>query len=110
MTYLLNCLYNDVWLARNWNDVKNEINQRRHGISFETAWLVFDDPFAVTVEDYVDDNGEMRYQTLGLIEGVMIFVAHVLRVIDGDEEPWLINARKAVNYEENYYRSHQRKS
>jgi len=51
----------------------------------------------------------MRYQTLGLIEGVVIFVAHVYRVIDGDEEPSLIMARKAVNYEEKYYWSHRRK-
>jgi uncharacterized DUF497 family protein len=97
-------------MARNWDDNKNVINQGRHGLSFETAWLVFDDPFAVTVEDYIDENGEMRYQTLGLIEGVVIFIAHVYRVVDGDEQPWLINARKAVNYEENYYWSHQRKS
>jgi len=38
-------------MARNWDDKKNAINRARHGLSFETAWLVFDDPFALTVED-----------------------------------------------------------
>jgi len=41
-------------------------NRRRHKLSFETALLVFDDRLAVTVEGYVDDDGEMRYQTLGV--------------------------------------------
>jgi hypothetical protein len=45
----------------------------------------------------------MRYQTLGLIGDVLVVVAHVYRVIDGDEEPWLIMARKAIKNEETYY-------
>ena len=70
-------------------------------------YVRFADPFAVTAEDYIDENGEMRYQTLGLIDGVLIFVAHVYRVIDGSEEPWLISARKAVKYEEEIYFRHR---
>jgi uncharacterized DUF497 family protein len=90
-------------MGRNWNNAKNASNQRDHGIAFETAMLVFDDPFQVTAEDFIDDNGEMRYQTLGLIDGVLVFVAHVYRVIEGAEEPWLISARKADKYEEKIY-------
>ena len=45
----------------------------------------------------------MRYQTLGLIEGVLIVVAHVDRVFDGIEQPSYIMARKAVKYEEKQY-------
>ena len=90
-------------MARNWDDVKNALNKRDHGISFETAWLIFDDPFALMTDDFIDDNRVMRYQTLGLIEGVLVVVAHVYRVIEGNEEPWLIMARKAVKYEETHY-------
>jgi uncharacterized DUF497 family protein len=71
---------------------------------------VFDDEFAVTAEDYLDGNGEMRYHTIGLIEGFPIFVAHVYRVLDGEDTPWIISARKAVKYEETIYWSNQRKS
>jgi uncharacterized protein len=53
---------------RPWDERKNERNQSDHGISFEAAWLVFDDEFAITVEDYLDDNNEMRYQTVGLVQ------------------------------------------
>jgi uncharacterized DUF497 family protein len=27
-----------------WDEVKNKANQRKHGISFELAQLIFDDP------------------------------------------------------------------
>ncbi len=95
-------------MARNWADDKNELNQRDHGIGFEEAWRVFSDEFAITAEDYIDDNGEMRYQTIGLVEGALILVAHVFRVIEEgqDEEPWIIMARKAVKYEEKIYSAH----
>ena len=39
------------------------------------------------VEEFIDDNGEMRYQTLGLIDGMLIFVAHVRRTINEVETP-----------------------
>jgi uncharacterized protein len=86
-----------------WDDRKNRINQKRHRLSFEAAQLVFEDPFSVTAEDYIDDNGEMRYQTLGLVDGLLIFVAHVHRMVDGEATPWIVSARKAVKNEEEIY-------
>ncbi|MBV9267632.1 MAG: BrnT family toxin [Acidobacteriaceae bacterium] len=100
---LRSCIYNTRYIARNWDDAKNAYNKRVHGISFETAMLVFDDPYSITSEDFIDDNAEVRYQTLGLIEGALVFVAHVYRVIDQVEQPWIISARKAVKNEEIHY-------
>jgi uncharacterized protein len=34
-----------------WDDSKNRRNLRKHGLSFETAALVFDDPYALTRRD-----------------------------------------------------------
>jgi uncharacterized DUF497 family protein len=31
-----------------WDEAKNEINRTKHGVGFETAQLVFDDPCCVT--------------------------------------------------------------
>lgn len=90
-----------------WDDRKNTINQKRHHLSFETAQLVFEDPFAVTAEDHIDDNGEMRFQTLGLVDGLLIFVAHVQRMVDDEETAWIISARKAVRNEEKIYWSNR---
>lgn len=76
----------------------------------KTALLVFDDALHLTAEDYIDENDELRYQTIGLIGGLLVLVAHVYRFIDGREQPWLISARKVINSEEQIYWSNQRKS
>ena len=86
-----------------WDERKNQVNKRRHRLSFEVAQGVFNDPFVFTTEDYRDDNGEMRYQTLGLVEGRLLMVAHVYREDNGIEVPWIITARKAVEYEQTVY-------
>lgn len=50
-----------------WNPAKAERNLRVHGISFETAKEVFDDPNHVAAESYfVQSEGEQRYQVIGM--------------------------------------------
>jgi uncharacterized DUF497 family protein len=44
-----------------WDRAKNDINQTKHGIDFETAQLVFDDPCCVTFVERVTD-GEERWR------------------------------------------------
>lgn len=61
-----------------WDENKNTINKSKHGISFETAKLVFNDPLHISIQD-CHENGEQRWQTLGLINGiVVILVAHCI--------------------------------
>jgi uncharacterized DUF497 family protein len=86
-----------------WDETKNARNKADHGIGLENAYRVFEDEFALTREDYIDENAEMRYQTIGIVAGVLILVAHVERTIGGTEAPWLISARKADKYEETQY-------
>lgn len=37
-----------------WDERKNRLNQRKHGIGFETAAEAFDDPNCLIVPDRVD--------------------------------------------------------
>jgi len=61
-----------------WDEAKNLINQRKHGISFEQAIEVFNDPFYVQILDRIK-NGEERWQTFGLIDNVLLLmVAHTV--------------------------------
>lgn len=86
-----------------WDDAKAEINWRKHGIRFQTAVRVFLDPLALTEQDRIED-GEYRYQTLGLIDGVTILlVAHVDWEEDGEEIVRLISAREATPFEKRRY-------
>jgi len=82
-----------------WDDLKNRSNQAKHGLSFETALFVFEDPNQVSVQDR-HEGSEERWQTLGLVDGlVVIRVAHTWRE-DADEEVIrIISARKATQRE-----------
>ena len=57
-----------------WDEDKSRANERKHGITFETAALVFDDPLAVMRPDPF--TVEERWQTIGMIEGLVVFVVH----------------------------------
>jgi uncharacterized protein len=90
-----------------WDERKNRANQQKHGISFETAILVFNDPFNVSAQDREVD-GEPRWQTIGLVNGVhVLLVAHTLDVeIDRDDEEEVIrilSARRATRRERRIY-------
>ena len=87
-----------------WPEEKNRTNKLDHGISFETATLVFDDPLAMTRHDPHPDGD--RWQTVGLIGGVTIFVVHTwpeTRADTGEEVGRIISARKATTHERRAY-------
>ena len=56
-----------------WDEEKNKINQNKHGIDFETARLVFDDPFCVTFVERVS-GGEERWHAIGSVEDIIVIV------------------------------------
>ena len=87
-----------------WDEAKNRANQLKHGVSFEIATLVFDDPFALMHQDRVVD-GEYRWQAIGRVaEQVVLVVAHTVRVSDeGGEMIRVISARKALKIERKRY-------
>ena len=61
-----------------WDDNKAAINFRKHGIRFEEAARVFDDPLALTVQDRIE-NGEQRWQTIGMAGGcLLLLVVHTV--------------------------------
>ena len=83
-----------------WSVAKNSDNKRKHGLSFETAQLVFDDPLALSRPDPFPD--EDRWQTVGRISEVTILVVHTWPEAD-DETGRIISARKATAHERNDY-------
>ncbi|MGA9940034.1 MAG: BrnT family toxin [Candidatus Acidiferrales bacterium] len=86
-----------------WDEDKNRRNLAKHKVSFETAKLVFDDPRAVSRLDRVEDDEE-RWQTLGLVDGIVVLlVAHTYRDNDGEELIRIISARKATAHERMVY-------
>ncbi len=84
-----------------WDEEKNRRNRAKHGVSFETAQLVFEDPFSLSVNDE-GVAGEQRWHTLGSIGGIV-----VLLVVHTSEEDTgtirIISARKATPQERRRY-------
>lgn len=90
-----------VWFE--WDDAKARTNERKHGVRFEDAMLVFADPFALVEQDRIE-GGELRWQTLGLVGGVaLLLVAHTVRSGPGEEAIRIISARKATRKERQRY-------
>jgi uncharacterized DUF497 family protein len=87
-----------------WDEEKDAANQRKHGVSFESAARVFADPDYVLREGRTDEGGEMRWHAIGLVEAVLLLVVHVYRsTIDGEEIIRTVSARKTHKQERRGY-------
>ena len=88
-----------------WDDQKNRVNQKKHGIAFESAARVFDDPHATFRKDRIVD-GELRWHAIGAVEAAVLLVVHVYRKENenGEEETIrIISAREAGKRERRIY-------
>jgi len=92
-----------------WDERKERSNLVKHGVSFSTACLVFDDPRAISLQERYE-SGEERWQTLGRIgHAVILLVAHTWREDGlGEEVIRIISARKATSKERSRYEQDDR--
>jgi len=82
-----------------WDPRKNQGNLRKHGVSFDLASRVFEDPRAVSLLD--QNAGEERWLTVGKVaDAVVLLVVHTWHEPDDDEPHGrIISARKATKRE-----------
>jgi uncharacterized DUF497 family protein len=86
-----------------WDENKNRENRKKHGVSFEIAMEVFDDPFSLTSQDRMVE-GEERLWTLGRVDDLNILVVVHTVMDERDEEVIrIISARKATPRERAFY-------
>ena len=86
-----------------WDSRKDNSNFAKHGVAFEVAELVWNDPEHIVVFDR-HESGEERWHAIGLVRGVMILtVMHTYRDREGNELVRIIGARKATRAERNRY-------
>lgn len=82
-----------------WDETKAAANVRKHGIRFEEAATVFDDPLFVLVD--ASRNDEARDAAIGFDASArLLYVVHI--EIDGDAIR-IISARRAEPFEESDY-------
>ena len=85
-----------------WDDAKNEINRKKHGVSFEEARSVFDDEDALVISDPEHSEEEERFIILGYsLRANLLVVCHCYRHLDSVIR--IISARKATANETRQY-------
>jgi uncharacterized DUF497 family protein len=87
-------------IAFEWDPRKDTTNRRKHGVEFEEATTVFDDPLSVTIPDPDHDRDEHRFVIIGMSgERSLLVVIHTIR----GERIRLISARLATKHERRKY-------
>lgn len=85
-----------------WDDSKARSNLQRHGVRFEEAKTIFNDPLAITFQDHEHSHQEERYLTIGSsAHGKVLLVAHTdrggrIRLISGRR----VTPKERRSYEE----------
>ena len=62
-----------------WDSAKDELNQKKHGVSFALAQLAFLGHHRVILEDFDHSDDEKRYYCLGRITGGIMTVRFTYR-------------------------------
>lgn len=85
-----------------WDQNKEAVNRKKHGVSFQEAQSVFYDDFAVQFFDEEHSTHEQRFLMLGMSTGArLLLVCHCERA-DGNIIR-IISARKATKKESKFY-------
>ena len=87
-----------------WDEDKNQINIKKHGIDFKTAAMVFNDDLRLEYPDPEHSEDEARYRTIGLVHDVLTVVyCDRENNVTGNTDIRIISARLATRIERNAY-------
>jgi uncharacterized DUF497 family protein len=81
-----------------WDERKSRENLRKHGLRFEDAAEIIEGETVTFLDDRFE-YGETRYVTLGILDGRVIVIVHMLR----GETIRIISMRKANKREKKIY-------
>ena len=91
-----------------WDEHKNELNIKKHGVDFNIAWTAFNDIHAIVETDYEHSYSEERQNLIGFDETrKLLFVCHCDKGTSEKDLIRLISARKADKLETDLYWSEQ---
>jgi uncharacterized DUF497 family protein len=81
-----------------WDEVKRQVNLRKHGLDFADASAVFAGT-TFTYENDRFDYREQRFITLGLLHGRVVIIAHT----EHNDEVRMISMREGTKREQILY-------
>ena len=62
-----------------WDETKNQENQKKHGISFDIAQYAFADKKRIILDDLAHSEGEKRFYCIGKIDEGIVTVRFTYR-------------------------------
>jgi uncharacterized DUF497 family protein len=83
-----------------WDEEKNILNQKSHGVSFEEAATILDDPLELTIPDPDHSISERRFLSLGYSTNKRLLV---VSYAERAERIRIISARKPTKTERKFY-------
>lgn len=94
-------------LTFEWDEGKSKRNVKEHGLTFEEAKTVFNDPFSSTISDPDHSGKEERYLDIGLSSrGKLLVVWYTER----GENIRIIGCRRAASSERRIYEEREERS
>jgi uncharacterized DUF497 family protein len=86
-----------------WDPEKARKNLAKHGVAFDVAESVWDDPLHVILPDRFAD-GEQRWHAIGMVGPVaLLLVVHTYPNSEDEARVRIIGARKATRHERRLY-------
>ena len=85
-----------------WDDDKARSNLAKHGVSFELAMRVWEDPLYREIEDRIVD-GQMRWHAIGWVTPAVLLVVFTEPDPSDDTRIRIISARQATPKERRDY-------
>ena len=88
-----------------WDDEKEKINIRKHGVDFKAVTRIFlDEDILIEYNSTDKYTGEERWDAIGFFEGGIMFVVYVERITMNDNDIIrIISARYADKKEKKRY-------
>jgi len=83
-----------------WDENKSKLNLKKHGVDFEEGKTVFNDPFAITINDPDHSALEERYLEIGISSKGRILVVWYTERNDNIR---IIGCRRAIRFERESY-------
>ena len=96
---------NDRQFQFEWDEIKAAANVRKHGVSFELASTVFNDPRLLSIADLEHSEAEERWFSVGCASnGALLSIIYLWSESDpGTTKIRLIMARQATRNEIRHY-------
>lgn len=83
-----------------WDNLKDKENQKKHGISFEEAKTIFNDLYAITIDDPTHSIDEDRFIDIGLSANNRILI---VVYTERQDKIRIISSRQATLSERSIY-------